>query len=352
MGPGRGLRRFADVPNLHVLVCGGDGTVGWVISVMDELGLSAHQIPVAVLPVGTGNDLARSFKFGGGYAGENLVKFLQRLADAIVMPFDRWDISALPNTSDTACSATGSPLQGDGVSTVLTPTTRLPQTVMNNYFSVGTDALTALRFHAARENDPSSFTSRFKNKLKYGALGAKEVFAPQHKELSASVTLTCDGKDFTELLRKKKVQSVAVMNVPSYAGGTHPWGTKQSVEGFRPLRIDDGLLEVVGFESAADLGLAQLKIGHAIRICQCSEIELSIAATLPVQVDGEPCLLRPSTISISHRNQVPVLVRRAGRFRSDSSVSATSRPPAPIPGLVFARCDPLIHTLLVSCSPV
>ena len=47
---------------LRILVCGGDGTVGWILSVLDELKL---KVSVAVLPLGTGNDLARSFGWGG-----------------------------------------------------------------------------------------------------------------------------------------------------------------------------------------------------------------------------------------------------------------------------------------------
>lgn len=54
---------FMQVPNLHILVCGGDGTVGWVLSEIDNVGLSPTPA-IAVLPLGTGNDLARSLNWG------------------------------------------------------------------------------------------------------------------------------------------------------------------------------------------------------------------------------------------------------------------------------------------------
>ena len=57
-GPEAGLLQNKHRDNLRVIVCGGDGSVCWVHGVMDRLMPGAFP-PVGVLPLGTGNDLAR-----------------------------------------------------------------------------------------------------------------------------------------------------------------------------------------------------------------------------------------------------------------------------------------------------
>ena len=57
------LKFFQCLSYFRILACGGDGTVGWVLSILDELDIRPPP-PIAVLPLGTGNDLSRVLKWG------------------------------------------------------------------------------------------------------------------------------------------------------------------------------------------------------------------------------------------------------------------------------------------------
>ena len=61
---------FANIEDLKIVVCGGDGTVQWVLSDIDSLvaeGVLTTRPGVAILPLGTGNDLSRQYGWGHGY---------------------------------------------------------------------------------------------------------------------------------------------------------------------------------------------------------------------------------------------------------------------------------------------
>lgn len=47
---------FRNMKKYQILVCGGDGTVGWALQCLDNVGQDAvcESPPIAILPLGTG----------------------------------------------------------------------------------------------------------------------------------------------------------------------------------------------------------------------------------------------------------------------------------------------------------
>jgi len=165
-GPEEGLYLFRKVPHFRVLVCGGDGTVGWVLDAIDRQKFESPP-PVAILPAGTGNDLARVLSWGGGLGSVErrggLHTFLHHIEHAAVTLLDRWKI-VIKNSQDNLAQ---------------------PTKFMNNYLGmlesslsqlllriechlvcstgIGCDAKVALDIHNLREENPEKFCSQVFN---------------------------------------------------------------------------------------------------------------------------------------------------------------------------------------------
>ncbi|XP_067110176.1 LOW QUALITY PROTEIN: diacylglycerol kinase iota [Osmerus mordax] len=287
------LELYRKVPNLRILACGGDGTVGWILSALDELQMNP-QPPVAVLPLGTGNDLARTLNWGGGYTDEPVSKVLCHVEDGSVVQLDRWNLLVE--------SSSAQPEEG---------TQKLPLNVFNNYFSLGFDAHVTLEFHESREANPEKFNSRFRNKMFYAGAAFSDFLQRSSRDLSKHVRVVCDGTDLTPRIQDLKFQCIVFLNIPRYCAGTMPWGNTGDHRDFEPQRHDDGCIEVIGFTMAS---LAALQVGgHGERLHQCREVVLTTFKTVPIQVDGEPCRLAPSTLRISLRNQANMVQKSKRR---------------------------------------
>ncbi|KAK2539627.1 hypothetical protein Q9233_001667 [Columba guinea] len=296
-GPRDALELYRKVPNLRILACGGDGTVGWILSILDELQLSPPP-PVAVLPLGTGNDLARTLNWGGGYTDEPVSKILCHVEDGTIVQLDRWNLQVERNPD----------LPQDELED---GARKLPLSVFNNYFSLGFDAHVTLEFHESREANPEKFNSRFRNKMFYAGAAFTDFLQRSSRDLSKHVKVVCDGTDLTPKIQELKFQCIVFLNIPRYCAGTMPWGNPGDHRDFEPQRHDDGYIEVIGFTMAS---LAALQVGgHGERLHQCREVTLLTYKSIPMQVDGEPCRLAPSLIRISLRNQANMVQKSKRR---------------------------------------
>ena len=252
------------------LVCGGDGTVGWVLSELEQIDWAHGQPPVAIIPMGTGNDLSRSFYWGGRYKDKPVKKVLHDVTEAEVGQLDRWKIS-LDGNSD-----------GEQHPRAIN---HIPaqNSLFNNYFSLGIDAHIALQFHNARNANQDKFTSRTRNLLFYGLEWGKDLLVQKWRHLMEDVEVRCtlvsgDVIDITKTLKDYGAHSILFLNIKNYSGGTRPCKQKSC----HVASQNDGLIEVIAMDN---IDLALLHIGGTgVFICQAREVELTTTKAVPMQV--------------------------------------------------------------------
>uniref|UniRef100_A0A672P4Y9 Diacylglycerol kinase n=1 Tax=Sinocyclocheilus grahami TaxID=75366 RepID=A0A672P4Y9_SINGR len=316
-GPLPGLHTFRDVPHFRILVCGGDGTVGWVLGVLESIRhkITCPEPAISIIPLGTGNDLAQVLRWGAGYSGEDPYNTLLSVDEAEEVQMDRWTI--LLDAQD---------MTEDGkVNGFLEP----PKIVhMNNYFGLGIDAEMSLDFHHAREEDPDKFNSRFHNKGVYVKVGLQKL--SHTRNLHKDISLQVDRKD----LELPSIEGLIFLNIPSWGSGADLWGSDSDSRFERP-RIDDGMLEVVGVTGVVHMGQVQSGLRSGIRLAQGSYIRISVNKPIPVQVDGEPWIQSPGQIIISAAGPKVCMLRKSKtkqKKQSGSLKEGRSDSPAPSDG--------------------
>ncbi|XP_076252009.1 diacylglycerol kinase theta isoform X8 [Rhynchophorus ferrugineus] len=296
-GPLPGLYVFRNIPKYKILVCGGDGTVGWVLQCLDNVGQDSQcdSPACAIIPLGTGNDLARVLRWGAGYAdGEDPLNLLKDVIEAEEIMLDRWTVVLRPEEKPEKPEDNAKQVN----STVVSSSTSEENSqilVMNNYFGIGIDADLCLDFHNAREENPGKFISRLHNKSVYVKIGLRRMVGQGkvYKDLHKLVHLEVDFRPIS----LPQLEGIIVLNILSWGSGANPWGLEKDQQYHKPTHFD-GLLEVVGVTGVVHLGQIQSGLRSAMRIAQGKHIRIHLNADIPVQVDGEPWIQTPCEVVI------------------------------------------------------
>uniref|UniRef100_A0A674D518 Diacylglycerol kinase n=1 Tax=Salmo trutta TaxID=8032 RepID=A0A674D518_SALTR len=306
-GPLPGLHTFREVPRFRVLVCGGDGTVGWVLGVLEAVRhkLVCPEPPIGIVPLGTGNDLARILRWGAGYSGEDPHHILVSVDEAEEVQMDRWTI--LLDAQE---------VTEDGKENGFLEPPKIVQ--MNNYFGLGIDAELSLDFHHAREEEPGKFNSRFHNKGVYLKAGLQKLSHTRnlHKDLKLQV-----DKQDVEL---PSIEGLIFLNIPSWGSGADLWGSEGDSRYGKP-RIDDGMLEVVGVTGVVHMGQVQGGMRSGIRLAQGNYVRITVTKPIPVQVDGEPWIQAPGNIIISAAGPKVRMLRKSKHKQKKQPASLKER---------------------------
>ncbi|XP_014509356.1 diacylglycerol kinase 2 [Vigna radiata var. radiata] len=285
-GPEVGLEFFKSVRYFRVLVCGGDGTVAWVLDAIERRSYESPP-PVAILPLGTGNDLSRVLNWGKGFStldGEGGLTMLLHddISNAAVTMLDRWKVKISEESSEGKSN-------------------KVKTKSMMNYLGIGCDAKVAYKFHVTRQISPEKFCSQFLNKLRYAKEGARDIMDRTCADLPWQVWLEVDGRDI-EI--PKDSEGLIVLNIGSYMGGVDLWQNGyEHDDDFSLQSMHDKMLEVVCVCGAWHLGKLQVGLSQARRLAQGKVIKIHCSSPFPVQIDGEPFILQPGFLEITHRGQ-------------------------------------------------
>ncbi|WOK97402.1 diacylglycerol kinase 2 [Canna indica] len=317
-GPEVGLKLFRNIQYFRVLVCGGDGTVAWVLNAIEKENFESPP-PVAILPLGTGNDLSRVLQWGGGLSSVEgqggLGALLHDIDHAAVTMLDRWSVTIKEHSAE----------QGENAKQMK---------FMTNYLGIGCDAKVAYEFHMTREERPDKFYSQFVNKLRYAKEGAKDMMDRTCADLPWRVKLEVDGH---EIKIPEDAEGVIVLNISSYMGGVDLWQNDYEHDDDHDMQsMHDKTLEVVCISGTWHLGKLQVGLSQAQRLAQGRVIRLHVNSPFPVQIDGEPWIQKPGCLEITHHGQV-FMLRRASEEPTGHAAAIMTEV------LVNAECNGLIN---------
>ena len=239
---------------------------------------------MAVLPLGTGNDLAR---VTGWTACPETVSALSAGSPAQLLALLRRVEAAPVHTHDWWRARCAHAEQQH-------------ETFFLNYCSVGFDAGVALAFDALRRRLPSLFTLRRVAKAAYGLLGALHFILRRCCRLPSTLTLAVDG---APVPLPRAARGIVLLNIASFMGGVRPWPAA-----LPPPFPEDGLIEVAYHRGAVHLMLMNAGLAHAVPLAQAREVRLSSSEAVPMQADGEAWTLPAgSTVSVTRAGGVQLL---------------------------------------------
>ncbi len=240
-----------------VVAVGGDGTATAVFDVLlrhEEL----RHVKIGLIPLGTGNDLARVLNLYSALVDRGLLYIVRKLIVAPSKKFDLWRING--------------------------------KFAMANYFSAGIDACVAHDFNSDRKEGKIAGNSVIKNKLHY----VKRFLADRNYRLKKGELRITGKYGEKRIIPFENNCSILIGNIPSYAGGNNPFGKSN---------MADGLLEVLQVKSINGF-IKAILIGGGRSVIKAKEIEIDLAKDEFIQIDGE---------DFSKKLEMPVRIEFGGR---------------------------------------
>ena len=272
--------------NLRIAVCGGDGTVNWVVSMLSEYyghDTDSFRPPLAIIPMGTGNDLSNMLGWGQAFDFFDLVDIDDRLDEIRrvkdVKNVDIWSVSAKKLKSKEPAKTK----------------------TMINYFSIGVDANIAKDFADARNSFPELFFCHTASRLMYVPVTFGSLIGQNTLETYLKGSMEVDGQtipfNFTDSSKTFIVQAIT-----SIYGGLDLWKSPEE------RAVDDGKFEIIEQGGFWSLAFSQIGVNLSDGIGQAQSVTLTTSETAVYQIDGEPMVAEgPHKFTVTRIGSYPML---------------------------------------------
>mmetsp|Transcript_20317 Transcript_20317/g.63695 ORF Transcript_20317/g.63695 Transcript_20317/m.63695 type:complete len:421 (+) Transcript_20317:425-1687(+) len=315
----------------RLLICGGDGTVTWILTALAEcqsLEGKHHLLPAAIVPLGTGNDLARSLGWGKSLrAVSDVLDYLQWVIQATPVLLDQWRLvlrphGRIPNEhklrkqgshpqliADRATAAQLGARMDEVLNVQAEPSEEDQREVYvgfwQNYYSLGMDAKVAWYVDHSRDSSMGKTCFRWGcGKVCYAWQGLRHscctrLIPPQLHSLRTALARDADddspasARTFFPPLNERPVQGgrgrmrqMVMLNINSYAAGQNVLPGEG--ESLRRPSPSDGVLEVLGVRNTFSSLLTFLKLAKPQYLTSSRELAFRHGSSEWMQLDGEP----------------------------------------------------------------
>ncbi len=260
-----------------LIAVGGDGTISTILSVLLESGLSEH-VRLGLIPLGTGNDLARVLNLYETFVNKGLLFLVRRLVLAKCRPFDIWKVNG--------------------------------NFVLANYFSSGIDARIAHDFNSDRSLGKISSKSVIANKLHY----VSRFFADRRHCLGSARLKVL--KETGEWISQdvSGYRTVIIGNIPSFASGSNPFdGCDMADEKIEVVPVP-GLSSFFGALALGTIPVIGKIYKHSfLKTIHAKEVVLETSDGEFHQLDGDDLTGRVgSSVHIQYGSKVRMLTLEPG----------------------------------------
>lgn len=258
--------------DLKVVIAGGDGSVNWIVSLLAQYygsDSSKFRPPVAVIPLGTGNDLSRTLSWGSSFTMLDFITLEERLFaiqnSKEIKNIDLWNIH------------------------ITNPIGYSVDSKMINYFSLGVDANIANDFAETRRNYPTIFVSHFLSKSMYIPLTLLSLFNQPNLEEFLTGSMKMKNSKTKKLGFHDESKTFVVQAIPFIYGGA------DLVKDKNHRFVDDGYFEVITQGGVLSLGASHIGINLGRQIGQGNNLHLETNKEMCYQIDGEAFRAMPHT---------------------------------------------------------